>query len=367
MKKKVAIIHDWLNGMRGGEKVLENILDLFPDADIFTLFLDEKKISDKIMAHKITSSALNKYRFIRKHYRYFLPLFPSCVESFDLRDYELIISSSHCVAKGIIPPPEAVHISYIHSPMRYIWDQYYMYFTGIRGIKKSIIKNLAYKLRVWDVASSMRVDNFIANSNFVKQRIWKYYRREASVIHPPVDTDFFQPELNPKKDYFLTVSALVPYKNNQLLIKAFNQLGEKLVVVGKGSERKKLQKMAGGKIEFKQDVSGQELKRLYQHARAYVFAGVEDFGISFVEAQACGVPVVAFKRGGVLDIVGHEKTGILFGNQTVNDIILAINQLKEREGDEKRRFKPSEIRENSLRFSTDIFNQKVKKYFLEIQ
>ena len=177
MAKKVAIIHDWLNGMRGGEKVLEEILDFFPQADIFTLFLEEDKISEKIKSHKITASSLNKYAFIRKRYRHFLPLFPAAVEEFNLRDYQVIISISHCIAKGVIPFPGSVHFSYVNSPMRYIWDQYYSYFGSVKGLKKAFIKRQFTRLRMWDVTSSARVDHFIGNSNFIKERIRRYYHR----------------------------------------------------------------------------------------------------------------------------------------------------------------------------------------------
>jgi glycosyltransferase involved in cell wall biosynthesis len=355
MKRKTAIIHDWLNGMRGGEKVLEVMLEVFPEADIYTLFLEEKNISEEIRAHKILASPLNKYSFIRNHYKQFLPLFPSTIEAFDLTGYDLAISSSHCVAKGIIPGPEALHVSYIHSPMRYIWDQYYSYFGKTKGIKKSFIQRQVSKLRVWDAAASARVDHFIANSNFVKQRIWKYYRREAFVIHPPVDTDFYQPTDHPKRDYFLTVSALVPYKKIDLLIEAFNGCGDTLIIVGKGSEEKKLKKIAGKNITFKKDLSAEELRELYRHAAAFVFAGIEDFGIAFVEAQACGTPVLAYKKGGVLDIV-DEDTGFLFEQQTAAHIIDAVAKLK------KMDFKPSIIRENSIKFSRENFKKNFEDY-----
>jgi glycosyltransferase involved in cell wall biosynthesis len=311
------------------------------------------------------SSGLNRYRCIRNRYRYFLPLFPAEIENFDLMEYGLVISSSHCVAKGVIPPPDALHISYIHSPMRYIWDQYPAYFGSTRGIRKSIIKRQVSKLRSWDVSSSSRVDHFIANSRFVKKRIWKYYRRESDVIHPPADIEFFQPSPDPERKYFLAVSALVPYKMNQLLVEAFNRLGERLIIVGRGSEEKKLKKMAGKTIEFKKDISTEILKQLYQNARALVFAGIEDFGISFVEAQACGIPVVAFKRGGVLDIVEDAKTGILFDDQRVETLMGAIEKFKTMEGAQAGGFESSEIRKNSLRFSAEVFKQKIKSFLEE--
>jgi glycosyltransferase involved in cell wall biosynthesis len=355
MKRNVAIIHDWLNGMRGGEKVLEEILDFFPGADIFTLFLEEKNISEKIRSHKIIPSPLNKYSFVRNHYKHFLPLFPSVIEAFNLNDYEVVISISHCAAKGIIPPPDGVHISYVNSPMRYIWDQYYSYFGRVKGIKKSFIRGRASRLRMWDTAASARVDHFIANSHFIKKRIWKYYRREASVIHPPVDTDFYRPVDNPGRDYFLTVSALVPYKGNELLVEAFNRCGDPLIIVGKGPEEKRLKKMAGKNITFKKNLPAEELRQLFQHAAAFLFAGVEDFGIVFVEAQACGTPVVAYKKGGVQDIV-VPGTGILFERQTPEDIVEAIDKVK------KINVKSSILRENSLQFSITNFKKKFKDF-----
>lgn len=359
MKPKVAIIHDWLNGMRGGEKVLEEILELFPEADVFTLFLEKEKISDLINSHKIYTSNLNKYKFIRKRYKHFLPLLPATVEAFDLNGYDIVISSSHCVVKGVVPPPGALHISYIHSPMRYIWDRYYSYFGRSKGLKKLFIQHQVSRLRTWDVASSARVDYFIANSNFIKERIRRYYRRDAVVIHPPVDTGNYRPVDNPSRDFFLTVSALVPYKENELLIETFNETGDPLVMVGKGPEEKRLRKIAGKNIVFKKDISGEELKDLYANAAAFVFGGVEDFGIAFVEAQACGTPVAAYKKGGVLDIV-TEGTGVLFDEQTPKSLTQAIEKIK------KNTFDASFIRQNSLQFSKDAFKQNFKKYFEEI-
>lgn len=355
MNKKVAVIHDWLNGMRGGEKVLEEVLEIFPQADIFTLFLEPDKISDKIKAHKITPSPLNKYGFIRKRYKHFLPFLPIAIESFDLRAYDLVISISHCVAKGVITRPDAIHISYVNSPMRYIWDQYFSYFGGAKGIKKFIIKRQASKLRTWDVASSARVDHFIGNSCFIKQRIKKYYRRDADVVHPPVEVDYFQPAEKPARDFFLTVTALVPYKEVRLLVEAFNQSGEPLVIVGKGPEEKSLKKLAKDNITFKKNIPPGELKQLFQNAEAFVFAGIEDFGIVFVESLACGTPVLAYKKGGVMDIVTDGQSGVLFEEQTPESIIRGIEKIK------KIKFTPSIIRKNSLKFSKENFQQEFRK------
>ncbi|MCX6554607.1 MAG: glycosyltransferase, partial [Candidatus Aminicenantes bacterium] len=271
MAEKVAIIHDWLNGMRGGEKVLEEILKLYPDADLFTLFYEPEKVSPLIRSKRVFDSRLNRSPFLKKHYPFFLPWFPRHIEAFDLREYSLVISSSHCVAKGAIPAPEARHVSYIHSPMRYAWDQYYAYFAGAGYFRKKVIQREISRLRVWDVCSAARVDDFIANSNFVRQRIEKYYRRRATVIHPPVDVDFYRPAARPSRDYLLLVTALVPYKNIGLVIEACRQLGEKLIIVGRGPEGKKLKRSAGPGCEFRQAVSGETLRELYQNAAAFVF------------------------------------------------------------------------------------------------
>ncbi|MCI0470551.1 MAG: glycosyltransferase, partial [Candidatus Aminicenantes bacterium] len=265
---------------------------------------------------------------------------------------------SHCVAKGIIPYPGAVHIGYINSPMRYIWDRYYSYFGGVKGLKKAFIKRQFTRLRTWDVTSSARVDHFIGNSSFIKERIWRYYRRQADVIHPPVDTDFYRPGTNPRRDYFLTVAALVPYKGTEILVEAFNRSGDKLIIVGKGPEEKKLKKIAAKNIEFRKDVPDEELRDLYRDAAAFVFAGIEDFGIVFVEALACGTPVLAYKKGGVIDIVA-DGCGILLDNCTAADLIAAIEKIK------KTDFNTSFLRENSLKFSKDAFKKKFKKMLAE--
>ena len=359
MKGKVAVIHDWLTGMRGGEKVLEEILQLYPEADLYTLFLEKNKISERISSHPIFVSRLNRNRWIRKYYQYFLPFFPCHVEEFDLQNYGLVISSSHCVAKGVIPAPEALHISYIHSTIRYAWDQYYSYFGRLRGIRKSIVRRHISRLRTWDVASSARVDHFIANSQFVRERIWKYYRRQATVIHPPVDTDFFQPAVNPSRDYFLLVSALVPYKRIELVIQAFNGLGEKLCIVGKGSEEKHLQRLAAANIRFMGALAPDELRRLYQNARALVFSGIEDFGIAFVEAQACGIPVIAYDRGGVRDIIRHGQSGFLFAEQTMAALTDAVRQAM------AMTFDPVLLRQNGLKFSPDNFRRQLSQFIAE--
>jgi glycosyltransferase involved in cell wall biosynthesis len=329
MGSKVAIIHDWLTGMRGGEKVLEAILELFPNAEIFTLLHNPGSVSRLIEERPIHASFINKLPFKKNKYRTYLPLFPIAIESFDLKKFNLIISTSHCVAKGIIPPPSAVHISYIHSPMRYVWDMYHDYFpkTGINFL----IPLFANYLRIWDVTSSNRVDHFIANSRHVAKRIKKYYNREADVIHPPVDTDKYQ--ISDQSDnYYLIVSAMVPYKRLELAIRTFNQSGKKLVVIGDGPQKKYLIKLAKDNITFKGWLENEALVRYYQRCRALIFPGEEDFGMVPVEAQCCGKPVIALARGGALEsIIGYngnnEKncSGVFFYDTSVQSLQGAID------------------------------------------
>lgn len=356
MAERVAIIHDWLNGMRGGEKVLEEILALYPAAELFTLFYEPGAVSPLIRSKKVHVSRLNRNPLVKKCYPHFLPWFPRHIEAFDLNGYSLVISSSHCVAKGAIPAPDALHVSYVHSPMRYAWDQYYSYFSGAGFWRRKIIQREISRLRTWDVSSSARVDHFVANSTYVRQRIEKYYRREATVIHPPVDTDFFQPAAKPSRGYLLLVSALVPYKNAGVVVAACRELKEKLLVVGQGADRKILGKLAGPGIEFLPAVSAEKLRELYQNAKALVFAGVEDFGIAFAESQACATPVIALDRGGVRDIVVDRVSGLLYADGTVAGLKKAIADFLRLD------LSGAAIRENSLRFSVARFRAELQQF-----
>ena len=291
---KVAIVHDWLNGMRGGEKVLEALLELWPDASIFTLFHERGKVSETIESRRIVTSPLNRIPGIYKHYRNLLPLFPSAVRSLQLGTPELVISSSHSVAKSV-QTGNATHICYCHTPMRYVWDTSGDYARGIGG--RIGLGLFGHWLRQWDRSTAADVDHFIANSRFVANRIRSYYGREATLIYPPVDTTFFSPPRKPET-FYLCAGALVPYKRIDLAIDAFNSSGQPLTVVGEGPERKRLTKHAGPNIEFKGWVSDLELRNLYRRARALIFPGREDFGIVPVEARSCGCPVIAFRGGG---------------------------------------------------------------------
>jgi glycosyltransferase involved in cell wall biosynthesis len=356
MKRKVALVHDWLVRMRGGEKVLENLAQLFPTAEIFTLICERKNLSSFLQEKKITTSFLQRWKLGQRKYPFYLPLFPLAVEQFNFRSFDLIISSSHCVAKGIIPPPEVPHITYIYTPMRYLWDLYFDYFAGERNIlKKTLISLFTHYLRLWDVVSSQRVDFFIACSRYVQQRIKKYYRREAEVIYPPVDTSFYQPTKEVEK-YFLVVSALVPYKRIDLAVEAFNQLKLPLLIVGSGPEEKKLKKIAGRNIKFLGWRKEEELKEYYARAQALIFPGKEDFGLSPVEAQAAGRPVIAYQEGGVRETVVENKTGLFFSQQTPTDLIAAVLKFQ------KMKFNPEEIRTHALKFDQKVFRENFKNF-----
>ncbi len=354
---KVALVHDWLTGRRGGEKVLEVFAELFPDADIYTLFHIKGTQHPSIENRKIFVSFLQKFPFIKTHYRYYLPLFPLAIESFDLTSYDLVISSSHCVAKSAIPSPDAIHLCYCFTPMRYAWDLYHFYFGKKRTslFKRAIISPIISYLRVWDVASSSRVYFFCADSNYVAQRIRKYYGRESHVIHAPVDTEYFLPKNN-GGEYFLIVSALVPYKKVDLAIEVFRNRKEKLFIVGTGPELKRLKKIASSNVIFLGAVSDNELLKLYQNAKAFILPGIEDFGIAPLESQACGVPVIAFGKGGALETVRDGETGIFFREQTVDSLNDTIDRFQNME------FNKSEIRKWAENFSYQNFREKIKKW-----
>ncbi|MFQ5722323.1 MAG: glycosyltransferase [Candidatus Aminicenantales bacterium] len=357
-KAKVALIHDWLTGRRGGEKVLEVLAEIFPQAPIFTLFHFAGSQVEEIEKREIITSFLQRLPWLRKRYRFYLPLFPLASELFNLEEYDFIISSSHCVAKGIIPPPHSLHISYVHSPVRYGWNQYFSYFSPekLNLFSRLLIPPIIHYLRLWDTASSHRVDYFIANSRNVASRIEKYYRRPADIIHPPVDTQFFKPG-SQAQAYYLIVSALVPYKRIDLAIEAFNRIGEKLKIVGQGPEFKKLKKMAASNIEFYGSQVDDELLQLYQQAKALILPGEEDFGITSLEAQACGIPVIAYGRGGATESIKEGLSGLLFPELRVESLLETLDKFQAIE------FNRAKIRANALRFSRDKFKAKLVAYF----
>lgn len=359
---KIAIVHDWLTGMRGGEKCLECFCELFPHADLYTLIHTKGSCSETIENMHIVTSFVDSIPGKDRYYRHMLPLFPFAIERFILKDYDLVLSSSHCAAKGIIPGPYTLHVSYIHSPMRYVWDMYDDYFgkSRVNGAVGMIIPFFATFLRTWDVASSSRVDQFIANSYHVAKRIKKYYRRDATVIHPPVDVDRFRVSDAPG-DYYLVVSAFAPYKRVDLAIQAFNKLGYRLKIVGTGQDEKRLRRLAGPKIEFLGWQSTSSLVDLYSRCKAFIFPGEEDFGITPLEAMASGRPVIAYARGGVLETVrglGEDNpTGVFFKEQDIEAIVNAVKELEANPTS----FDPLRIREHATRWSRDRFKHEIVK------
>ncbi|WEX10473.1 glycosyltransferase [Chelativorans sp. AA-79] len=351
---RVAIVHYWLVSMRGGEKVVEAFCDMYPDADIFTLIYDEKKVSEKIRRHKVTTSFLQKIPGAVKHYQSLLPLMPFALESFDLSGYDLVLSSESGPAKGVIPGPQAVHICYCHSPMRYLWDHYHFYRAGSGALKRSLLSVLAPPLRAWDVTTSARVDQFVANSRHVADRIEKYYRRDAAIVSPPVSVHEFAPAAA-TKDYFLLAGQLVGYKRADLAVEAFTRMGENLVVIGEGPELAKLKRIAGPTITFLGHAPFPLLKEMMSRCRALVFPGEEDFGIVPVETMASGRPVIAYGRGGALDSIVPGRTGVLFHEQTVQGLVEGVRRFQSME----RTFRPDLIRDHALQFSEANFKARM--------
>lgn len=314
---KVALAHDWLNGMRGGERCLDLICREFPRAEIYTLLYRPEQVSEAIRSRKVHVSGLERLPFFRDHYRWFLPLFPMAIESFRVpAGTDLVLSTSHCVAKGLVPPKGAKSLCYCFTPMRYAWSLQEDYF-GRHRFRRAVIDRMLARLRKWDLAASDRVDRFVAISRHVQARIREYYGRESAVVYPPVATQFFTPDGRGGHDgYDLVVSALVPYKRVDLAVKAYAQTGFSLKVAGVGTEMEALRKLAAPNVEFLGRVPDEGIRELYRRCRFLVFPGEEDFGIVPLEAQACGKPVLAYGRGGLLETVVEGTTGVFFGEQT---------------------------------------------------
>jgi glycosyltransferase involved in cell wall biosynthesis len=352
MPTKVALIHDWLLGLRGGERVLEAICELYPEAEIFTLFHTPGEVGPIIERHRITASFLNNFPRKKRWYRHLLPLFPLAIERFDLSRFDLVISSSHCVAKGILPSPKAVHVCYCHTPMRYAWDRYGDYFLG--GATEPFLVPFIHYLRMWDVTSSARVDHYVANSEWVAHRIQKYYRRESSVVNPFVDLEQITFVPQAREDYYLVVSAFAPYKRIDLAIEACNRLERRLIIVGEGQEADKLKRLSGKTVEFAGRLDRQKLWGLYSRAKALLFPGEEDFGITPLESMACGTPVIALARGGVTESVLAGETGMFFQEPNVESLvqtILAFEHLP-------RPIEPAVCRQRAENFSKSDFQRK---------
>jgi glycosyltransferase involved in cell wall biosynthesis len=361
---KVALVHDWLTGMRGGEKCLEVFCEIFPEADLFTLVYDPESVSPIIKQLNITASWIDRLPLAKKHFRYLLPLFPRAIESFDFAAYDLVLSSSHCVAKGIFPH-RALHVAYVHAPMRYVWDQHDAYFGAEAPWPARAAMALCRGyLQRWDRRSTGRVDEFVANSRNVAAKIQALYGREAAVIYPPVDVDRFRlAEL--QEAFYLIVSALVPYKKIDIAIEAFNRLKLPLKIAGAGPMRRRLEKLAHSNIEFLGWVNDETLASLYASCQALVFPGEEDFGIVPLEAQASGRPVIAYAKGGALETIlpldGDEPgspTGVFFHELTPESLIAAVRVFEQY----RDRFDPGAIRGHSCRYAQDRFKVEIRNY-----
>lgn len=369
---RVALIHDWLVGMRGAEACLEVFAEIFPDADIFTLVHRKGALSPALESRNIRTTFLQKFPFAVSHHRHFLPVMPAAIESLDLSDYDLILSSSYCVARGVVTSPASHHVTYCHTPMRYVWEQQHEYFG--KGRASPLVRAAAvlatHWLRNWDESSARRVDHYVANSHHVARRIRKRYGVEADVVHPPVDCERFRiPESPGKGDYYVMLTAFAPYKRVDLAIQAFQRMGKRLLIGGGGQEGRKLHKLVqpGGPVELVGAVPDSELVDFIGNAKGFIFPGEEDFGIAPVEAQACGVPVIAFGKGGALEtVVGVDSeskspTGLFFEEQTVESLIDAVERFEGMRSE----FDPLAIREHALTFDRPRFKAEMERLVLD--
>jgi glycosyltransferase involved in cell wall biosynthesis len=371
----VALVHDWLTGMRGGERVLERLCGLFPDAPVFTLVWNRGSVSRSIESHPIHVSFLQRMPAAERRYRWYLPLFPRAVESFDLTGFDAVISSSHAVAKGARTPPGTFHLCYVHTPMRYVWDLEQQYFPPGRfpWPASAYVRSACERLRRWDVATSRRAHVMVANSAHVAERIARHYGRQAEVIHPPVDLARFAPGDGPREHYLLA-GAMAPYKRGDLAVEACRALERKLVVVGTGQMEGALRRLAGPRVEFRGWVAEEEMAALYRGARALLFPGEEDFGMIPVEAMASGCPVVAYGRGGVLETVARGVPaetlarvanggaavvpgGVLFGTASAPALADAIQLL------ERTSFDPAALAERARPFDAPRFDAELMDAF----
>lgn len=357
---KVAIVHDWLPYVGGAEYVIKAMLEIFPDANIYTSVYNKEKMGDFLGDARVYTSFIDKLPLARNHHQIYLNLMPLAFEQFDLRGYDVVISSSTCCAKAVLTDAKTLHICYCNTPMRYAWDLYFEYLDECSNpLKKAVVAVMMHKARKWDVLTANRVDYFIANSHNVARRIYKHYRRESEVIYPPVDTSPGTGAPYVSGDYYLVLSRLVPYKRVDMAVEAFNKLGRPLVIAGDGPEMEKLKKMAKPNIRFVGRVSEAEKYRLYQECKAFVFPGEEDFGITPVEAQSFGKPVIAFGQGGALETVIDGVTGVHYHERTVDALINAVIR------GEEINFDPDIIRKNAMKFDWEVFKKQLMKLVQE--
>jgi glycosyltransferase involved in cell wall biosynthesis len=359
---KIALIQEWLVSVGGSDKVVKAISEVFPEADIYTLVANQKTCDELGFDYsKIKTSFIQRLPFGKTRHRMYLPLMPFAIEQFDLREYDVIISSSHAVAKGVLTKAGQLHICYCHSPVRYAWDLYheYLHDAGLKGLKGFIAKYTLHRLRQWDMLSNFRVDYFISNSNYIAKRIKKIYNRDSVTIYPNIDIKRFE-LCTEKENYYLASSRLVAYKKIDLIVEAFNKMPDKkLVVIGDGPDFNKIVKIAGTNITMLGYLPFEELKTNMQKAKALIFAADEDFGMIPVEAQACGTPVIAFGKGGSLETVKENETGLFFYEQTPDAIVDAVNLF------EKQHFDFTIIRRHAEQFSEERFKKEISEFVEE--
>ncbi len=359
---KKALIHDWFSTYAGAEKCVESFTDIWDDFEIYSLidFLsgtDRDKILKGKHAH---TSFIQKLPFAKDKYRNYLPLFPLAIEQFDLSSYDVVLSSSHAVAKGVLTHSNQLHIAYVHTPIRYAWDLYHQYLreSGLdRGLKGMLAKYFLHKIRLWDASTANRVDHYVANSRYIARRIQKTYGKPSDVIYPPVDVDKFTLR-EAKEEFYLTASRMVPYKKIDLIVEAFLQTDKRLLVIGDGPDMAKIKSKASKNIELLGFASDETMADLMGRAKAFVFAAEEDFGITPVEAQACGTPVICFGRGGARETVLDGESGLYFMEQNAKELLAAVAKFEQNYD----KFEPAKIRENSLKFSRARFEAEIKSY-----
>ena len=358
---KLAIVHDWLTNMGGAEQVIINFKEIYPDAPIYTTFYNPDKLDDKLKNIDVRTSFLQGNKMVTNHKKYF-PLMPLAFEKFNLRDYDVILSSSTCCAKGVRKRKDALHICYINTPMRYAYEFKHEYTDGMNPIKKILVNILLFFMRIWDKNNNKRIDYFISNSSEIQRRVKNTYNRDSVVINPPVRCKLFNIS-ETDGDYYFIVSRLVPYKRFDLAVQACKELGKKLVVIGDGTEREKLEQIANGdnNIVFLGRQPDEVVKKYMSECKALLFPGLEDFGIAPVEAQACGRPVIAYGKGGVLDTVIDGDTGIFFKEQTVESLKEAILKF------EQMQFDKYKIREHALEFDEEVFQKKIKDFIEKVR
>ena len=359
---KKALVHDWFSTYAGAEKCIESFTDIWDDLEIYSLidFLSDTD-RDKILKGKHAhTSFIQKLPFAKDKYRNYLPLFPLAIEQFDLSGYDVVLSSSHAVAKGVLTHSNQLHIAYVHTPIRYAWDLYHQYLreSGLdRGLKGMLAKYFLHKIRLWDASTANRVDHYVANSRYIARRIKKTYGKPSDIIYPPVDVDKFTLR-EAKEDFYLTASRMVPYKKIDLIVEAFSQMDKKLLVIGDGPDMAKIKSKAGKNVELLGFASDETMADLMGRAKAFVFAAEEDFGITPVEAQACGTPVICFGRGGARETVRDGESGLYFMEQNTKELLAAVAKFEQNYD----KFEPVKIRENSLKFSRARFEAEIKSY-----